>query len=545
MSSTISAKMPWPILLVMTLAWRVMARVSTDIAARQEHFPQLETKFSFVVDNSNYTSCAPATFNWTYEGPDRSFSFFLTRVDMDQDTTTSASSSPSVRSLHRRDDSTVRIASSKSPFDEQLNLPSLPVQPGRYFLVAKTTSIPPPYTTHSSVFTVQQGTNLSCLLSLQLSSSTPTLSSSATSSDLASITPTDETSSTVVPVGGVSSTSVNKGAIAGGIIAGVVAIFAVVVFYFLFVVRPRRSRAHSRAPGDPHSHAPVKGNFGISTSGGKDGGGRWGGLGSVDSHLPPSETKVQRTYGNTGRQSNGAGVSQDDIDSYFSRSGSVNYGGYIGSPSEEKFSSSSPPSDEMVLSVLPYRSDPKVPTPNNNRRSSASPFEYRHSQSQAWRSSLDSSSTHGPSPSSSPIVPSPASLTCTSLPSTQNTPRKTARKPVPAYYETSDDLTMSSAPPSLPALATTPFADPVLPHPAPAYSGHYTTRSERASLKSLSSNSKSKSKLRKDRSDTSSTNASREEILAQQDLAHKNSFGPGGLEGKQLHYLIPDMPVGH
>ncbi|KIM42208.1 hypothetical protein M413DRAFT_10416 [Hebeloma cylindrosporum] len=27
------------------------------------------------------------------------------------------------------------------------------------------------------------------------------------------------------------------------------------------------------------------------------------------------------------------------------------------------------------------------------------------------------------------------------------------------------------------------------------------------------------------------------------DLAHKSSFGPGGVEGKPLHYLIPDMPV--
>ena len=27
------------------------------------------------------------------------------------------------------------------------------------------------------------------------------------------------------------------------------------------------------------------------------------------------------------------------------------------------------------------------------------------------------------------------------------------------------------------------------------------------------------------------------------ELAHKNSFGPGGIEGKPLHYLIPDMPM--
>jgi hypothetical protein len=27
------------------------------------------------------------------------------------------------------------------------------------------------------------------------------------------------------------------------------------------------------------------------------------------------------------------------------------------------------------------------------------------------------------------------------------------------------------------------------------------------------------------------------------ELTHKSSFGPGGIEGKPLHYLIPDMPM--
>ena len=29
------------------------------------------------------------------------------------------------------------------------------------------------------------------------------------------------------------------------------------------------------------------------------------------------------------------------------------------------------------------------------------------------------------------------------------------------------------------------------------------------------------------------------------ELSHKGSFGPGGIEGKPLHYLIPDMPLSH
>lgn len=33
------------------------------------------------------------------------------------------------------------------------------------------------------------------------------------------------------------------------------------------------------------------------------------------------------------------------------------------------------------------------------------------------------------------------------------------------------------------------------------------------------------------------------ESVAFPELSHKSSFGPGGIEGKQLHYLIPDMPI--
>jgi hypothetical protein len=33
------------------------------------------------------------------------------------------------------------------------------------------------------------------------------------------------------------------------------------------------------------------------------------------------------------------------------------------------------------------------------------------------------------------------------------------------------------------------------------------------------------------------------ESVAFPELSHKGSFGPGGIEGKQLHYLIPDMPI--
>lgn len=75
--------------------------------------------------------------------------------------------------------------------------------------------------------------------------------------------------------------------------------------------------------------------------------------------------------------------------------------------------------------------------------------------------------------------------------------------------------------------------------------GHYATRKERESLKVAPSKDKgrSKSKSKKDKGDTSSANVSTDELAMHEAvLAHKSSFGPG-LEGKQMHYLIPDMPV--
>ncbi|KAH0581876.1 hypothetical protein H2248_011560 [Termitomyces sp. 'cryptogamus'] len=548
---TMSSRMSSFILL--TLAWRVVTQVPTQhLATRQEDLPSL----TFVnVSNAELTSCASASFIWTYTGPDGPFSFFIIATDVTQTATsgplpTSAdSSNPNARSLYRRDNVNVQIASSISPFRRMLNLTSLPVPPGRYRLLAVSTSLTvPPYIQRSGDFTVQEGNDTSCLTSSPTSSTslTSTLSSSATSSDLTTITSSvmssESTSTTAFPVGGVSTNTVNKGAIAGGVVAGAVVLIAVVAFYFFFIVYPRRSRTHSRAPGGPHGHTSTKRGLGVGNPGGKDEGGRWGGLASVDSHLP-SDSNVQKTYVNAGRQSHGAGASQDDINSYLSRSGSANYGGYVGSPSEEKFSSS--PSEEMMLSTLPYRSpETNLHAPNNNARA-ASPaaLDYRHSQSTSWRSSLDSTSAYTQSPFATPPVLSPASLTRPTLTGVQKSSRKTARKPVPAYddsvFPATSTVTSSPVTP-----ATKPYADPVLPHAAAASFGHYSTRAERESLKSHSS--KSKSKLRnKDKSNTSSANASNEEIAQQGPvLAHKSSFGPGGIDGK-LHYLIPDMPMGH
>jgi len=83
---------------------------------------------------------------------------------------------------------------------------------------------------------------------------------------------------------------------------------------------------------------------------------------------------------------------------------------------------------------------------------------------------------------------------------------------VPAYDPSEDvpssPFALSSSPVSPSALSPSPTFD----HGS-VYGGHYATRSQAGQDQS------------------------------QHDLVHKSSFGPGGVEGKPLHYLIPDLPM--
>ncbi|KAG6831074.1 hypothetical protein H0H92_012997 [Tricholoma furcatifolium] len=529
--------MPWFLLVA---SW--VAQVSaTHIAARQDSSTAL---LVFVgISDLQLSTCAPASIFWAYSGPDDSLSLFVSNVGVPQDaTTTSSSSSPtstnraSSRSLHRRDDVDILVASDISPTLGNLNITALAVPPGVYEVVAVVASSPP-YLTDSSYFTVQQGTDSSCLTASSSSSLSPSSTSSlpATSSS-SSVTSSDATSASSspnVPVDAASSTPDNTGAIAGGVVAGAVVLIAAAALY-CFIARKRRRR-HARAPSAAFSQSSRDFAAGARVSEG-----RWGGLGSVDNHGLSSDPKPH------------GGARRPPSDgNRLSRSGS--YRGYAGSPTDEKFAGS--PTDEMVLTTLPYRhSSSNSPPINNNGRthstSSTTPSESPHRYSQQARRSLDHSASYAQSPFATPPDTSPLSAaTVARTPSNgANAPRKTARKPVPAYADSSSPSAVS--PPTSPFPATTPFADPVpptFPAPALASSGHYQTRAERESLKSVASKKSrsSKSKLRdqeKGGSNGSSANTSSENVV-QPELAHKSSFGPGGVEGKPLHYLIPDMPI--
>ncbi|KAJ2915870.1 hypothetical protein MD484_g4555, partial [Candolleomyces efflorescens] len=91
-------------------------------------------------------------------------------------------------------------------------------------------------------------------------------------------------------------------------------------------------------------------------------------------------------------------------------------------------------------------------------------------------------------------------------------PSPTPQSPVPMDYEYGHDVRSS---PSHQSHATTPDMITYSPAQTSTTLGHYTTRNAAAAAA-------------EDGSET---------------LGHKSSFGPAGVEGKPLHYLMPDLPM--
>jgi len=152
---------------------------------------------------------------------------------------------------------------------------------------------------------------------------------------------------------------------------------------------------------------------------------------------------------------------------------------------------------------LIYPNEPHDRTPSLDAHTYSSHSSFPSADIDTARSYSTSSSTHSPSTdlNHQMYVKEPSS----------NIPRRMPRKPVPVYDSllsgpsklTTSSPTVSCA--SSPATPTTPGASScVTTH------GHYSKKLQ------LSHDGNS--------------------------LVHKSSFGPGGVEGKQIHYLIPDMP---
>ncbi|KAF9457945.1 hypothetical protein BDZ94DRAFT_1271986 [Collybia nuda] len=525
------------------------ALAATRVARQDPSQPSL-TPVLFFNSLEQVIACQSTNIRWVYDGPNDAMAITVSNEGVDQvdpppPPSQTVSNTLSDNALTRRAVPTGVFQLAKTiatvlPRDASFNWAQVNVPQGWYRLLA---SIPSSdYATFSADFYVAEVGDTSCLNTLPPPSSPPS-SPSPTPPTTGSPTPpppspSPSPSQTVIPVSGASS-SVNKGAIAGGVIGGVVLLLVVLGIYLCLL----RSKRHSNQPHSPRSRGPPSL---VSSKRGSRHVGGWGGLSSVDSNLNPSGRKSKpqpKPYANARHQSQtdslgpiipgGGAASEEDIRSY-------RVGGPF-SPSEEKVGFG-----ETGVGVLPYTQNTRPGV--MGRSYSASTVGSTNEYAMGRRPSVNSANAlppgaRRPSIEYPPYAVSPSpqldrAPSNASSPSSQlqAQPRKTPRKPVPAYSPGSISPSSSNpspitSSPTTPVLVS-PFDDERAQRRMSG--GHYATRARDGSRDRGGKDGRD----RRDRGGNSG-NSSTEDGPA---LAHKSSFGPGGVEGKPLHYLIPDMP---
>jgi len=377
------------------------------------------------------------------------------------------------------------------------------------------------YSVLASAFYVHTGSDTSCVLL--------TPSSSASSSGSTGFP---------APVGGSSTGGVGTGTIIGASI-GAVAFVAAFFALWLFFLHRRRKRSAISGGGFPH---------------------RWNGLGSTDAELtsggkshsyrnqphradsmatiqmtPSEEGVAAEKYSTTGKldddtNSNGHGVAL----AYLPVLSHHPYARAM--PLGRTYSTSSSVSTHGVQ----HPQDVYASPPANLRRTSDSLHKRQSVDSTTYPPT--SPTRHGPAlkstaPSnigyaSSPISSQGDNTNNSSTTSPIDAGAKLAnrnslgrkRKPVPAYDPNQDPSTPVSPAAFQAAPPPSPYTTNPPPSPDPSSVGHTTLNGNGGGAHYAT-----RSQLGQDHSVP--------------DLTHKSSFGPGGVEGKPLHYLIPDMPM--
>lgn len=423
------------------------------------------------------------------------------------------------------------------------------VPPGWYQISATMES---QFQDQSDPFYVQAGTDTSCLIGGPLPST-----SSSTSASSSTLVPPTATSpapgQTAIPVPSSASKDTRVGIIVG-VVAGAV-VFMILVLMAYLCLR-RRKTALDR---------PISGQ-----SGGAQLRRGWGGLGSLSSFQSNRFNKrshASRDLTNATRES---GHQSATLGGIYAGDGVRRSGNFTPfSPSEEKFSTSpvpyaKDPFDDseggLALATLPSNggrptassrsslqqsqlSPPYLNTPSVDTFASEPPLHqprtpsidassyfpapsssqpHSHSSSSplatADMARSYSASSSGGAASSSNSHQQQKKVNRQSIGSQSITARKTPRKPVPAYDPSvpSTDAPTPTPGSSSPSTAFTPSpATPTNPSPlALAGQSHYSKKSQHST--------------------------STPEVGV---LTHKSSFGPGGVEGKPVHYLMPDMPL--
>lgn len=491
---------------------------SQRLIARQDQDSNLF--FDVIPDK---TTCETTMIQWNFFGRQAPMTLLVSNVGVPPSDAT-ASPGPITRTL------STTITPFSGAFQWKVDVP-----PGTYRLNASLPSLDVVF--QSGLFDVVYIPNgdLSCL---QTSSSTspPSTGTPAPSSQTSpapgsstsdNTEPTTSSSSTALPAQGGGRS--NTGTIVG-VVLGIVALGIVVLAAYFFIRRKKPSKA---------GHGS-----------GKPGGGRWNGLGSSDSrtvlaNATKSNGASRDRHSSSGQRRNlhfpgdsmasmqvtdesfGMGVGGEKYTSSRKNSAATTYEDHEG----------------VVLATLPA-------LPSNGRdaatgrRPSYPDGLYFDDRSKGISRSLQSTPymestnvSRAPSAAGTPYLSNGADMNPKTPPA--NTTDLKAhrnsigagngrrRKPVPAYDPNDISPSAQASPIASPPTLVAPspaITSAMLDHEAsytqqaPASSsGHYTTRTVNS---------------RPDASDSS------------EGLAHKTSFGPPGVaEGKQLHYLMPDLPA--
>lgn len=495
----------------------MMAMASDVLLPRQTN----TTPLLFFNSIQQLTACASGSLSWIYVGPaDAVMTLQITNNGVTQEsstfsslqrTLTDAATGRAVPTGASPSSTTVTLSTSITPSNSNsFNWTQVTLPQGAYIAISSFPAFQ--YNARSLPFVIQESTDTTCF-STSTSSMPPSTASSTSSSPSATVLVSTPS-------------SMNKGAIAGGVVGGAVFLLCVLALFLFF--------RYKRSTHIPSSSYTGGGGaiFGMRRKG-------WGGLSSYDSSKGIATDVPQRKRSKLRRPpkpylDGGRNIRQlSHTDSLGSptvdvpiEEGIPSYrSANAFSPSEEKFASS----EEIVgMATLPAN--------GGKRQSSLSESFYNEFSSSgsamgprrpsvnstasllpgARRPSIDSPAPaySSPTSASSPNVAAipPGMDRAPSGTSSQQEKKKTPRKPVPVYVPS------SSTPP--PAIAT----DPSISTPTPLFAP--SAPFAEAELKAQK------------RSSGHYALPSR----AEPQLSHKSSFGPGGVEGKPLHYLIPDMP---
>nr|GAT55784.1 predicted protein [Mycena chlorophos] len=432
------------------------------------------------------STCEAADVSWFYGGGGDQLYITITNNGVAQQQSLSATTTGSFTTKNargfggyaaqaRRADVSMQISGSIPASNEFYSWSQVNVSSGWYVLIA---DLPATGTSStSSAFFVADGTDTSCLTG-SASSST---ASQSTSPALTSTSSSASTSSTnvVLPVDGSSSSKVNRGAIAGGVIGGLAVIAALIAAYFYF---------RYAATASSGCRKRTRKWNGLTSTDSKAGGGAVlsGRHNSQSESIAPIVTAHDTNVyviGNVGIDSRPSRINADDdgINSFFSPSQEK-----VSSPGRSPFSDSGHDDDVPMDLITPLPGNTNV-TRNSSTSTSSHMSRNNFSRPRSHPSSPYASPTATESPFSNeaypPSSPSPVASSSPPRRSSQGEAigRRIARKAVPQYNPADPSLASASAIP------------------------------ESESTSSLEGAPK---------------------------LAHQSSFG----EGKPMHYLMPDMP---